>query len=73
MRRRDRLGAAAVLLLPALAVSAEAEALDEEFLEFLAEFEKDDDWSWFAQDDEAAAKEKKQAAKPAPAEEKVKP
>ena len=30
--------AAALLLLPALASGAEAEALDEEFLEFLAEF-----------------------------------
>lgn len=75
MRRRDSLGAAVAVLLPALALSAEAEALDEEFLEYLAEFEEDDDWNWFAQDDE----DKKTAAKPAPAKkpdpspEKVKP
>lgn len=66
--RGERL-AATLLLVPALALGAEPEPLDEEFLEFLAEFDEDDDWAWFTQDarDEAAAK--KTAAKPAPVDE----
>ena len=71
--RNERL-AAALLLLPALALSAEAEPLDEEFLEFLEEFGEEDDWAWFAQDDEDDdAVAKKTAAKPAPVENEVKP
>lgn len=65
--------AAALLLLPALASGAEAEALDEEFLEFLAEFDEDDDWAWFTQDEQDKDAAKKTAAKPAPVEKKVKP
>lgn len=43
-------------------MSDETESLDEDFLNYLAEFEdSDDDWSWFSDevdDEDAAAKEK---------------
>lgn len=40
-------------LLAGVADAAEPEPLDEEFLEYLAEFEDTaDDWIWFASDDE---------------------
>lgn len=54
--------------------AAESEQLDGEFLEYLAEFANaEDDWTWFASDDDAE-KAAKPAAKPVqkPAE-KVKP
>ena len=67
--RIDRLGALALLVIPALAVSAEPEPLDEAFLDYLAELEdEDDDWTWFAQDDD----DEDAAKKPVP-ETKVKP
>ncbi len=69
----DRLGALALVMVPALALSADPEPLDEAFLDYLAELEDDDDdWTWFAQDDDDEAETKKAAAKPAP-EKKVKP
>jgi hypothetical protein len=55
-RRRCQLLTGAVLalgVLPIVARAAEQEALDEDFLEYLAEFDdKDDDWSWFDADDD---------------------
>jgi hypothetical protein len=64
-----RLSALGLLLIPALAVSAEPEPLDEAFLDYLAELEdEDDDWTWFAQDDD----DEDAAKKPVP-ETKVKP
>jgi hypothetical protein len=59
-----------IALLPAWLKAAEPEALDEEFLEYLAEFEDEDDiWAWLAQDDD------EKAAKPVPAvrQDEVKP
>ena len=59
-------------LLAGAATAAEPEPLDEDFLEYLAEFANDaDDWTWFAsdtdEDDEeapqAASKSQQQAAK----------
>jgi hypothetical protein len=39
-------------VLPIVARAADEEALDEDFLEYLAEFDdKDDDWGWFDLDD----------------------
>lgn len=64
------------MLLAPVAYAAEPEPLDEEFLEYLAEFaDTDADWTWFAADDEDdAAKKEQQAAKPAQQNmEKVKP
>jgi hypothetical protein len=43
-------------LLACVADAAEPEPLDEEFLEYLAEFEDNtDNWTWFASDDEKEA------------------
>ncbi|HEU4484862.1 MAG TPA: hypothetical protein VFR96_05170 [Povalibacter sp.] len=49
------LGGLALVVMPVFA--ADTEALDEEFLEYLAEFDRDD-WSWFDahQDDPDARK-----------------
>ena len=48
-------------LLPALANGAEPPPLDEDFLEYLAEFEgQTDNWTWFA-DDAADSKDEKPA------------
>jgi hypothetical protein len=61
-------------LLATAVRAAESEQLDEEFLEYLAEFANaEDDWTWFASDDDEE-KAAKPAAKPVekPAE-KVKP
>lgn len=64
-------------LLAAVAQAAEPEPLDEEFLEYLAEFaQADADWTWFASDDDedVAAEKQKPAARPAPqSAQKVKP
>jgi hypothetical protein len=64
-------------LLASVAYAAEPEPLDEDFLEYLAEFAAADaDWTWFASDDDddVAAEKAKPAAKPAPkSAEKVKP
>lgn len=64
-------------LLVSVAYATEPEPLDEDFLEYLAEFaEADADWTWFASDDDedVAAEKEKQAAKPAQqSAEKVKP
>lgn len=66
-------------LLASVAHAAEPEPLDEEFLEYLAEFaDADADWTWFAadedEDEDDAAEKAKQAAKPAPqSAAKVKP
>lgn len=64
-------------LLAPVAHAAEPEPLDEEFLEYLAEFaDADADWTWFAadEDEDDAAEKAKQAAKPAPqSAAKVKP
>jgi len=58
---------AALALLPGLAAAAEPPPLDEEFLDYLAEFEgQSDNWTWFADDDKTPAKENKAPpAKPA--------
>jgi hypothetical protein len=65
-------------LLASVAYAADPEPLDEDFLEYLAEFATADaDWTWFASDadDEDVAEKEKPAAKPAPQQsaEKVKP
>lgn len=50
---------AALALLPAVGESAEPPP-DEEFLEYLAEFEAvSDDWTWFADDEAATSKDVK--------------
>ncbi len=51
----------AVVVTPALA--ADAEALDEAFLDYLAEFDRDD-WSWFDAHQDDPDRERKQARKP---------
>ncbi len=53
--------AAAVALgaLPVLARAAEPDALEEGFLEYLAEFDDEQaDWNWFDRDDKATAVKK---------------
>ena len=63
-------------LLASVSFAAESEPLDEEFIEYLAEFAASDaDWTWFASDDDEDADAKEQqAAKPAQqSAEKVKP
>ena len=43
------------IVMPILAAAAEPEVLDEDFLEYLAEFDnEEDDWSWFDVEDKAA-------------------
>lgn len=50
-------------LMASAAVAAEPEQLDEEFLEYLAEFaNEEDDWTWFASDEEAPAAKAQPAA-----------
>jgi len=51
----------AVVATPALA--AEPESLDEAFLEYLAEFDRDD-WSWFDARQDDGDRERKQVRKP---------
>ena len=51
----------AVVATPVLA--ADPESLDEEFLEYLAEFDRDD-WSWFDAHRDDPERERNQARKP---------
>lgn len=63
-------------LLPAGGNAAEPAPLDEEFLEYLAEFETgSDDWTWFAtQEPEDGKDASKRATQPAAQrQEKIKP
>ena len=47
--------ALSAIVVPILAAAAEPEVLDEDFLEYLAEFDnEEDDWSWFDAEDKAA-------------------
>ena len=66
---------AALSLLPAGGNAAEPAPLDEEFLEYLAEFETgSDDWTWFAtQEPEDDKDTSKPAAQPPQRQEKIKP
>jgi hypothetical protein len=65
---RTVLTLAALTLLPGVVAAAEPPSLDEEFLEYLAQFEgQADNWTWFADDDE----EPKQPASPATREKAV--
>ena len=49
----------AMIAVPILAAAAEPEVLDEDFLEYLAEFDnEEDDWSWFDAEDKAAVLKK---------------
>lgn len=62
------LGSAVLTLLPALAQSAEPPALDEEFLEYLSEYEgQTENWTWFADDGAAKDPAKNQAKEDRPA------
>jgi hypothetical protein len=74
---RAAFAVALAALLASVAYATEPEPLDEDFLEYLAEFAAADaDWTWFASDaDDVAAEKEKPAAKPAPQQsaEKVKP
>ena len=58
-RRRDFLtGTALSLGLLPILVNADDEALEEDFLEYLAEFDdEDDDWSWFDSADNKSVKQ----------------
>jgi hypothetical protein len=75
--RRAMFGLLALGALPMVAKSADAEQLDEEFLEYLAEFEdSDDDWSWFdshADKDSRASQKQQPAARTTTEQEKAKP
>ena len=50
--------------LPVIAASAEDAALEEDFLDYLAEFDDEDDWSWFDSSDDGSESKPKE---PAPA------
>jgi hypothetical protein len=61
-------GSTALTLLPAFARSAEPPALDEEFLEYLSEYEGPaENWTWFADDGTAKDPAKNQAKEDRPA------
>ena len=58
--RRLFITVTAFALLPGITECAEPPPLDEEFLDYLAEFEgQSDNWTWFADDDKTPAKEDK--------------
>jgi hypothetical protein len=61
--------------LPALAHAAEPEVLDEDFLEYLAEFDdEEDDWSWFDGEEKASDRTtSSDAERSATSHEKVEP
>jgi hypothetical protein len=61
--------------MPAFVRAADAEVLDEDFLDYLAEFEdEDDDWSWFDGDDKPSPpKRSSDATRNDKAKEKVQP
>jgi hypothetical protein len=66
--------ALAIAMLPAWLKAAEPEALDEEFLEYLAEFEDEDDiWAWLAQENDEKKAKPEPAVKPAARHDEVKP
>jgi len=61
-------GIAALALLPTIVKSAEPPALDEEFLEYLSEYEgQTENWTWFTDDGAAKAPTKDQAKEDRPA------
>ena len=78
---RAALAIAVAGLCAGAALAVEPEPLDEEFLEYLAEFEdSSDNWTWFADDDKqdaaaakAASMAKTAAKSAAKSEEKVDP
>lgn len=58
--KRTTLTLAALALLPALAESAEPMPLEEDFLEYLSQFESEsDNWTWFADEEAPEDKEEK--------------
>src|SRR5262245_34821589 len=54
----------ALTALPLVAAATDSEQLDEEFLEYLAEFDGKDDWTWFNADDDDQPPPKKPPASP---------
>jgi len=64
--KRTVLSLAALALLPAVANGAEPPPLDEEFLDYLSEYEgQADNWTWFADDEAAKDAAKHKEDKPA--------
>jgi len=67
-RVASTVGIVALALLPAVVESAEPPPLDEEFLEYLSEYEgQAENWTWFADDSAAKDPAKNQAKEDRPA------
>jgi hypothetical protein len=71
----ESLALIALVASPALAHAAEPEVLDEDFLEYLAEFDdEEDDWSWFDGEEKASDRTtSSDAERSATSHEKVEP
>ena len=65
----------ALAAMPVIVRAADTDVLDEDFLDYLAEFEdEDDDWSWFDGEDKPSSSERSpNAPRDVKSKEKVEP